>query len=56
MMGYILRHINEILHIIIEEKVNGKINRGRPRISYIQNNYFRCGYRELKKLAGDREV
>jgi len=46
------------LYIIIEEKINGKRDRGRPRIAYIKKMISDAGlknYKELKRLAGNSD-
>jgi hypothetical protein len=57
-MGHILRHENELTHRIIEEIIEGKRDRGRPRTSYIKQMISEAGLicnTELKKLAENRE-
>ncbi|KAL4083941.1 hypothetical protein QTP88_029258 [Uroleucon formosanum] len=57
MIGHVLRH-EELLYIIIEGKMNGKRDRGRPRTSYIKKMISDAGlanYKELKRLAENRD-
>lgn len=56
MIGYVLRHEEELLHIIIEEMINGKRDQGRPKISFIKKMISNTGltnYKYLKRLAGN---
>jgi len=58
MIGHVLRHEEELLYIIIEGKMNGKRDRGRPRTSYIKRMISDAGlanYKELKRLADNRD-
>lgn len=54
MMGYILRHKNELIHRIIEGKIEGKSGQGCPRTSFVKQMISKArltSYTELKKLA-----
>jgi hypothetical protein len=58
MIGYVLRHEEELPYIIIEGKMNGKRDRGRPRTSYVKRIISDVGlanYKELKRLADNRD-
>ncbi|KAL4149828.1 hypothetical protein QTP88_003684 [Uroleucon formosanum] len=58
MIGHVLRHEEELLYIIIEGKMNGKRDRGRPRTSCIKKMISDAGlanYKELKRLAENRD-
>jgi len=58
MIGHFLRHEEELLHIIIEGKMNGKRDQERPRTSYIKRMISDAGlanYKELKRLAENRD-
>jgi len=57
-IGHILRHENELIYRIIEGKMEGKRDQGRPRTSYVKqmiSDARLSSYTELKRLAGDRE-
>lgn len=58
MISDILKHNNELINRIIEGKIKGKRDRGRPRISFfkqiISDNRL-SSYAELKKLVEKRE-
>ena len=56
MIGHILRH-EGFMQSIIEGVSEGKIGRGRPRLSFVKQLVRDAGvanYRELKLLAEDR--
>jgi len=57
-IDHVLGHEEELLHIIIEGKMNGKGDRGRLRTSYIKRTISDAGlanYKELKRLAENRD-
>lgn len=58
MIGHTLRHVNELENKIIEGKIEGKMDRGRPRTSLVEQmisdaRLLTCT--ELKRLAGNGE-
>lgn len=61
MKGHILRHMNDLLHVIIERRISGKKDRGRSQTSYIKKKKKTItdagltSYRELKRLPDVRE-
>jgi len=57
-IGHILRHENELIYRIIEEKMEDKRGQGRPRTSFIKQMISEArlsSYAELKRLAENRE-
>jgi hypothetical protein len=57
-IGHLLRH-NSFVTNIMEGRVLGKKNRGRPRLSYIKNlmkELFCNSYAEMKSLAQDTHL
>lgn len=58
MIGHVLRHGEELLYTIVEERINGKRDRGRPRTSNIKkmiSDADLTNYEELKRLSGNRD-
>lgn len=57
-IGHVLGHEEERLYIIIEGKINGKRNWGRPNTSYIRkivSDTDLTNYKESKELVGNRD-
>lgn len=50
-MGHLLRH-NEFIIIIMEEKINGKRTRERPRKSFFEDIFYRMCFTIFQQLKG----
>lgn len=58
-IGHVLKHVDELLHTIIVEKININRDRGRSKTSYIKKVIFDAGltsYKEFKRSSGTRNV
>ncbi|KAF0761606.1 craniofacial development protein 2-like [Aphis craccivora] len=54
MIGHVLRH-KGVLYIIIEGKINGKRDRGRPRTSYIKRMISDVNLAKKKKIIEPKD-